>query len=63
MADLTFAEFEALYRATFAKMMQYTPEQVGSGIYCEKLAALADQYPEWAEQVENREEEESNGKD
>jgi hypothetical protein len=27
--------------------------EVGSGIYAEKLAALADAYPEWAEQVED----------
>lgn len=50
---LTFEEFAALYRATFAEMMKYSPEQVGSAIYVEKLAALADEYPEWAEKVEN----------
>ena len=31
----------------------YKPSEVGSGIYAEKLAALADAYPEWAEQVED----------
>jgi|HubBroStandDraft_6_1064221.scaffolds.fasta_scaffold1069811_1 hypothetical protein len=50
---LTFEAFAALYRATFAKMMSYGPNQIGSAIYVEKLAALADAYPEWAEQVEN----------
>jgi len=50
---MTYEEFAALYRATFAQMMSYSLEQVGSAIYCEKLAALADTYPEWAELVEN----------
>lgn len=49
---LTFEAFAALYRSTFAAMMSYSLEQVGSGIYAEKLAALADEYPEWAELVE-----------
>ena len=51
-AGLTFEEFAKLYRATFATMMTYSLKQVGSSIYSEKLAALADAYPEWAEQVE-----------
>lgn len=49
---LTFEAFAALYRSTFATMMRYTPKQVGSAIYVEKLAALADAYPEWADLVE-----------
>lgn len=49
---MTFEQFEALYRETFALMMRYSPDQVGSDHYCEKLAALADEYPEWAERVE-----------
>jgi hypothetical protein len=53
MDTLTFAEFSTIYRATFAAMMAYSPNQVGSRIYVEKLAALADAYPEWAAQVED----------
>ena len=49
---LTFAEFEKLYRATFATMMGYSLKQIGSAIYAEKLADLSDAYPEWAELVE-----------
>lgn len=52
ITSLTFAEFEKLYRATFARMMSYSCKEVGSAIYVEKLAALADAYPEWAEIVE-----------
>lgn len=51
--NLTFEAFATLYRATFAKMMTYSLKQVGSAIYVEKLADLADAYPEWAELVEN----------
>lgn len=52
-ATMTFEEFAKVYRATFATMMTYSPKQVGSAIYVEKLASLADAYPEWAEQVES----------
>ena len=51
-ALMTFEAFAALYLATFAKMMEYSPNEVGSGIYVEKLAALYDAFPEWAEQLE-----------
>lgn len=50
---MTYTEFATVYRATFAAMMSYAPSQVGSSIYVEKLAAMADAHPEWAEQVEN----------
>lgn len=53
VAEMTFEEFAKAYRATFAKLMSYKLAEVGSGIYAEKLAALADAYPEWAEQVED----------
>ena len=49
---MTFEQFAALYRWTFAKMMSYELNQVGSTVYGEELAALADAYPEWSEQVE-----------
>lgn len=49
---LTYAEFEKIYRATFARWMSYTPNQVGCAIYAEKMADLADAHPEWAEAVE-----------
>lgn len=52
-AVATYEEFAKVYRATFAKMMSYELSQVGSGIYCEKLEALAMAYPEWAERAEN----------
>jgi hypothetical protein len=33
-------------------MMKYKPGQVGAGIYAEKMAALADEYPEYLERLE-----------
>ncbi len=51
-APMTFAAFAAAYRATFATMMTYSPQHVGCALYVEKLADLADAYPEWAELVE-----------
>ena len=54
---MTFAEFEALYRETFRRLMSYTPKQAGCAIYVEKLAKLSDAYPGWAEIVENKVEE------
>lgn len=52
-AAMTFKAFEKLYRSTFKAMMSYSPNEVGSAVYVEKMASLADDYPEWAEQVEN----------
>lgn len=52
-ATMTFEEFAKAYRATFAKMMSYSLKQIGSDIYVEKLAALADAHPAWAELVES----------
>lgn len=49
---MTYEEFAQAYRATFALMMSYSPNEVGSAVYVEKLADLADAHPEWAEQVE-----------
>jgi len=51
-APMTFEVFAVAYRATFATMMTYSPKHVGSALYVEKLADLADAYPEWAELVE-----------
>ncbi len=52
-AEMTFEEFANAYRATFATMMTYSPKEVGSTIYVEKLAALYDAHPEWADAIES----------
>jgi hypothetical protein len=50
--EMTFEAFAALYKATFAKMLSYSLKEVGSSVYAEKMAELADAFPEWAELVE-----------
>ena len=54
-AFTSYEEFAKAYRATFAKMMSYSPNEVGSTVYVEKLSELADAYPIWAEQAESEE--------
>lgn len=51
--ELSFEQFEKEYRAAFQNMNKYGVDQVGSGHWAEKMAELSDQYPQWAEQVEN----------
>ena len=50
---MTYEEFKAQYVRLFNNMMMYSPDMVGSGMYAEKMAALSDEYPEFAERVEN----------
>jgi hypothetical protein len=50
---MTYEEFKTLYINTFKTMMSYTPKEVGSQIYAEKLAKLSDDYPVWTELVES----------
>ena len=46
-------EFKTKYLAAFKNSMKYSPDQAGSGYYMEQMAALHDQYPEFAERAEN----------
>lgn len=50
---MTYEEFKTEYSKLFKLMMSYSPKEVGSGIYCEKLADLADKYPEFEERLED----------
>lgn len=50
---MTYEAFAILYKAIFKTMMSYSCNQVGSGIYAEKMADLSDAHPEWAERAEN----------
>ena len=50
---MTFEEFEKEYRTAFENSMKYSPDQAGSTHYTEKMAELAEAYPEWAEKAEN----------
>jgi len=53
--EMTYETFKAEYTQTFKRMMGYSPDQVGSGHFAEKLADLSDAYPEFEERLENGE--------
>lgn len=48
---MTYEQFKAEYVRLYNIMQEYTPDQVGAAVYCEKLATLADQYHEFEEQL------------
>ena len=49
---MDYEAFKAEYTKIFKRMMGYSPDQVGSGHFAEKLADLADEYPEFEERLE-----------
>ena len=51
--EMSYDEFRAEYTNTFNLMMKYSPKQAGSSVYAEQLAKLADEYPDFADAVEN----------
>ena len=50
---MTYNEFKAAYIKAFNAMCKYTPDQVGMAYFADKMADLADEYPDWTEMVEN----------
>ena len=50
---MSYEEFKAEYIKTFNLMMRYAPNQVGSSVYAEAMAKLSDEYPDFADAVEN----------
>ncbi len=50
---LSYDEFKKQYTDAFAKMNKYSVDEVGSSIYAEKMAKLADEYPEFADKAES----------
>ena len=46
---MTYDEYKATQRRYFAELIKYKLDQVGSTIFCEKMASLEDDYPEFAE--------------
>ncbi len=49
---MTYATFKAEYESLFKTMMGYKPNEVGSSIYAEKMADLADAYPEFEAMID-----------
>ena len=50
---MSYEEFKKAYTDCFKRMLGYKPTEIGSQVYCEKMAALADAYHEFAERAEN----------
>lgn len=49
---LTYDEFAKAYAEAFRAMSKYTDKEVGSQVYLEKMATLADDHPEFLERFE-----------
>lgn len=50
---MDYEEFKTVYINTFKTMMNYKPTECGASVFAEKLAELADEYPEFADRAEN----------
>ena len=50
---MTYEEFKIAYTNAFKSMMRYKITEIGSGHFAEKMAELADAYPDFADQVES----------
>lgn len=49
---LTYEQFEEEYRKAYDRMLQYTPDEVGSSHFADRMAELADAYPEYLAKLE-----------
>jgi len=50
---MTYEDFRKEYVDIFNKMMSYSPKEVGSQIFCERMEEMAHQFPEFAERCES----------
>lgn len=51
--QMTYEEFKVAYTDAFNRSMKYSPNEVGSSLYANKMSELSGTYPEFAEIVEN----------
>ena len=52
---MTYEQFRKEYIAIFNKMMSYSPNEVGSQIFCEQMEEMEHQFPDFAERCESEE--------
>jgi len=52
-SPLTYAEFTKAYENAFVSMMSYEIGTVGSKLFCDTMADLAEEYPNFLEKFEN----------
>lgn len=50
---MNYKEFKVAYTEAFNNSMKYSPNEVGSTLYTNKMVDLADDYPEFLEKLEN----------
>ena len=50
---MTYQEFKAEMAKLLTESFKYTADQVGSGHFTEKMADLADEYPEYDDMLDN----------
>jgi hypothetical protein len=50
---MSYDAFKAEYSGYFDQMMKYSPKEYGSKLFAEKMADLADAYPEYANKIDN----------
>lgn len=50
---LTREEFRQQYNEHFERLMSYSPNEVGSHVFAEKMAELEDEYPEFAKEMDD----------
>ncbi len=51
--EMTYQEFKTEMQKLLTESFKYTCKQVGSEIFTEKMADLADQYPNYDEMLDN----------
>jgi predicted RNA methylase len=51
-----FETFAKAYREAFRSMLKYGVDQVGSGVFLEKMAKMSDEHPDWVARIEAEEE-------
>ena len=52
---MDYEAFKIEYKRVFHRMLSYTPDQVGSAMFAQELADLADEYPAFEKRLENEE--------
>ena len=53
LGELSYEEFVKQYEDAFNMANKYTPNEVGSQTYTNKMAQLSDDYPEYIEKFED----------
>lgn len=50
---MAYEQFKEKYQELLKMMFSYTPDQIGSRLYAEKLSTLCELFPEFEERINN----------